>query len=64
MLGLNELPKHYHPVFYSDRFEAFSNDKFFVSIEAADKQFDENRTRKLLESLHPTHIEFVAEAAS
>jgi hypothetical protein len=64
MLGLNELPKHYHPIFYSDRFEMFSHDKFFVSIEAADKQFDTDRTRKLLESLHPTYIELVAEAAS
>jgi hypothetical protein len=64
MLGLNELPKHHHPIFYSERFEAFSNDKFFVSIEAGDKQFDADRTRKLLESLHPTHLELVAEAAS
>ena len=64
MLGLNELPKHYHPIFYSDRFEQFSHDKFFVSIEAGDKQFDTDKTRKLLESLHPSHIELVAEAAS
>jgi hypothetical protein len=64
MLGLNELPKHHHPIFYSNRFESFSHDKFFVSIEAADKHFDTDKTRKLLESLQPTHLELVAEAAT
>ena len=65
MLGLNELPKHHHPIFYSDRFEAFSHDKFFVSIEAADKQFDTETGRaSCSRALHPTHLELVAEAAS
>jgi hypothetical protein len=64
MLGLNELPKHHHPVFYSDRFEAFSNDKFFISIEAEDKAFDVGRTRSFLESLHPSHLELVEEQPS
>ena len=59
MLGLNQLPKHFHPVFFSERFEQFSHDKFFVSIEAQDKHFDVEKTRKLLESLHPSHIELV-----
>lgn len=59
MLGLNQLPKHFHPVFYSERFEAFSRDRFFVSIEAEDKQFDVQKTRALLESLHPSHVELV-----
>lgn len=61
MLGLNELPKHYHPIFYSDRFESCSNDKFFISIEAADKRFDIEKTRKLLESVHSSHVELVEE---
>ena len=64
MLGLNELPKHFHPVFYSDRFESFSNDKFFISVEAIDKRFDVEKTRKLLESLHPSHLELVEEPVS
>jgi hypothetical protein len=63
MLGLNQLPKHFHPVFYSDRFESFSHDKFFVSIEAQDKQFDVGKTRAFLESLHPSYVELVEEAA-
>jgi hypothetical protein len=59
MLGLNQLPKHFHSVFYSERFESFSNDKFFVSIEAEDKHFDVRKTRTLLESLHPSHLELI-----
>ena len=64
MLGLNELPKHYHPIFFSDRFESCSNDKFFLSIEATDKKFDMENTRKLLESLQPSHLELVEEPVS
>jgi hypothetical protein len=61
MLGLNQLPRHHHPVFYSDRFEGASDDKFFISIEAADPEFDLEETRVLLESTHPTHIELIEE---
>jgi hypothetical protein len=64
MFGLNQLPKHFHSVFYSDRFEACSHDKFFVSIEVEDKLFDLEGTKKLLESLHPSHLELVEEKAS
>jgi hypothetical protein len=62
MLGLNELPRHHHSVFYSQRFEAASNDRFFISIEAEDKQFDENKTRSFLEGLKPSYLELVEEA--
>jgi hypothetical protein len=61
MFALNELPKHHHPLFYSERFEAFSNDKFFISIEVEDKRFDERQTKALLETTHPTFIELVQE---
>jgi hypothetical protein len=64
MFGLNQLPRHFHPVFFSDRFEAFSHDKFFISIEAADKQFDVDKTQKLLESLKPSFLELVVEGAA
>lgn len=64
MFALNELPKHHHSIFYSDRFESCSNDKFFVSVEVEDKQFDKERTKNLLESLHPTHLELVQEKES
>jgi hypothetical protein len=63
MFHLNRLPRHHHPVFYSDRFDACSNDKFFVSIEAEDKKFDLEETKALLESLKPSHLELVEEPA-
>jgi hypothetical protein len=59
MFHLNRLPRHHHPIFYSDRFKAFSDDKFFVSVEAEDPKFDTTKTRALLESAHPAAIELV-----
>jgi len=61
MLHLNKLPMHHHPIFGSDRFEAATDDKFFVSIEVGDPKFDLQRTRALLESTRPTFIELVEE---
>src|SRR5262245_21619492 len=61
MFGLNQLPKHNHPVVYSDRFENGSDDKFFISIEVEDKKFDTVKTRELLESAHPSYMELVEE---
>lgn len=63
MLGLNQLPRHHHPVFYSDRFDAASDDRFFISIEAADEKFDLEDTRALLESLGASHLELIQEEA-
>lgn len=59
MLGLNKLPRHHHPIFNSERFAGFSNDKFFVSVESSDPKWHVERTRKLLEECHPTHLELV-----
>lgn len=61
MLGLNKLPRHHHPVFESDRFRAATDDKFFISVEADDPKFDVDRTRALLESAHPAHVELIEE---
>lgn len=59
MLHLNRLPRHHHPIFNSDRFGAFSNDKFFVSVESEDPKWSLERTRKLLEGCKPAHLELV-----
>jgi hypothetical protein len=59
MLGLNKLPRHHHPLFNSERFKSFSDDKFFVSVEATDPKWNADRTRKLLEGLHPSSLELV-----
>ncbi len=61
MLGLNQLPRHHHPVFFSDRFDRGSDDRFFISIEAADPAFDLDETKELLESTDPVHIELIEE---
>jgi hypothetical protein len=63
MFGLNQLPRHHHPIFNSERFKGFSTDKFFISVEAADPQFDVGQTRRFLETLHPTHVELVEDVA-
>ena len=48
MLYLNRLPMHHSPLFESSRFEAASDDKFFISIEASDPSFDEAQTESFL----------------
>ena len=53
MLGLNGLPMPYHPVFNVKRFAFASNDRFFICIDAEDPKFDPERTKKLLEGMHP-----------
>jgi len=59
MFHLNRLPRHHHPIFNSERFAAFSNDKFFVSVEATDPKFNLERTKKLLEGAHATNVEVI-----
>jgi len=60
MFGLNKLPRHHHPIFNaSDRFNRATDDKFFVSIEVEDPKFNLEKTKRLLESTHPVHIELV-----
>ncbi len=51
MLGLNRLPQLYHPLFNSSRFRKATDDRFFISIEAVDPNFDAEMTRELLEGL-------------
>lgn len=50
MFLLNGLPQWYHPALKSDHFARASNDGFFLVIEAADKHFDPQQTRRLLEA--------------
>jgi hypothetical protein len=59
MLFLNRLPRLYHPLFSSERFKRVTHDKFFVVIEASDPKFNDQETRKLLETAGSTHIEEV-----
>ena len=61
LLHIIKLPRFNHPIFESDRFEAATDDKFFISIEAGDKKFDLDRTKMLLEATNPTYLELVEE---
>jgi len=59
MLGLNNLPRLYNPLFNVDRFEKASDDGFFVCIEATDDLFAEDKVKKLFRDNGATHIETV-----
>ena len=57
MLHLNRLPRHYHSLFRSQRFERVTDDKFFISIEVTDPRYDEEETERFLEEIGATHVE-------
>jgi len=61
MLGLNQLPRHHHPLFDATRFARFSDDAFFISIEADDPKFDAVATPRLLQEVGASHVEIVAD---
>jgi hypothetical protein len=56
MLALNGLPKPYNPLFAVPGFEAATQDKFFLFVEASDPKYDSLETSRLLEGLHPKSI--------
>ena len=56
MIFFNGLPMPYHPVFNAPNFDRATTDRFFLGIEAGDKNFDRVETRRLLESLHPLRV--------
>lgn len=59
MLALNGLPRPYNPLFYSDRFEGATDDRFFLHVAASDEQFDVEKTATALRDLGARHIELV-----
>jgi hypothetical protein len=59
MLAINQLPRHHHSLFSSERFSRASDDKFFISIDSTDPKYDEVGTLAFLKSLHPDHVERV-----
>lgn len=59
MLGLNRLPRLHHPIFRHPTFHRVSDDRFFLSIEAVDAQFDRAKTVAFLQELGGRHVELV-----
>ncbi|MDF1746142.1 MAG: DUF3341 domain-containing protein, partial [Gimesia sp.] len=57
MLGLNQLPKLYNPLFKSDAFRRVTNDRFFISMDASDAKFSEIDSGEFLNSLNPISVE-------
>ena len=59
MFALNGLPRPYNPLFYSDRFEGATDDRFFLHVAASDDRFDVEETAAMLQGLGARHIELV-----
>jgi len=59
MLILNRLPKWFHGNFYSANFQRFSDDAFFISIDADDPKFDPEQVRAFLVSIGARNVEVV-----
>lgn len=59
MLAFNRLPTLHHPLFDSPRFEAATDDRFFVSIESWDPRFDEERTAAFLREIGALSVQVV-----
>jgi mono/diheme cytochrome c family protein len=57
MWGLNKLPQLWHPFFRLERFGRATDDGFFLGIEAKDKRFDAEKTKKLLQDAGAIAIE-------
>jgi len=59
MLVLNKLPMLHHVLFNSKKFTRFSDDGFFVSIQATDSKYSDDATRAFLEKIGGKEIEIV-----
>ena len=59
LLALMGLPRWNHPLFASKQFAKFSDDGFFVCIEARDPKFSQEGTKSFLETIGGKNIEMV-----
>jgi hypothetical protein len=58
-LIMMKLPRLHHPLFNSQNFGKFSDDKFFLCIEARDPKFSPEKTKAFLAGLGGANIELV-----
>lgn len=61
MLALNGLPRFYRPHFRSDRFRRVTADRFFISIDGRDRQFDIGANSRFLRDLGANAVEVIEE---
>lgn len=59
MFFMNDMPKHYNPLFNSERFARVTDDKFFICIESTDMLFDKDKTTGFLKEIGATYTETV-----
>jgi hypothetical protein len=59
MWAINRLPRFFHPVMQASAFPRASDDRFLVSVESSDPQFDAAKTRALLQAQGAEQIEEV-----
>ena len=52
----NKLPQPYHPVFNVPRFSVASDDRFFLTIESSDPQFELVKVKSFLQGLKPAGV--------
>jgi hypothetical protein len=56
MLALNGLPRPHHPIFETPFFVERNQSRFYLCIEATDRQFDKEDTREFLWNQGPAEI--------
>jgi hypothetical protein len=61
ILGLSQLPRLNHPLFTSKNFTRFSDDGFFIVIEARDAKFAKEKTAEFLKEIGAKEVELVEE---
>ncbi len=62
-LAMMKLPRLNHPLFNSRNFTRFSDDRFFICIEARDPKFSPEKTKAFLAELGGTNVELVEDEA-
>lgn len=62
-LAMMKLPRLNHPLFNSSNFARFSDDRFFICIEARDPKFSPEKTKAFLTELGGQNIELVEDEA-
>jgi hypothetical protein len=62
-LVMMKLPRLNHPLFNSRNFTRFSDDRFFICIEARDPKFSAEKTKAFLTSVGGQNVELVEDEA-